>query len=46
MARWNQEKDLIKRQRELKEEIEKVKLAAENAEREANYEEAARLKIR
>ncbi|MBF8437453.1 ATP-dependent chaperone ClpB [Halanaerobiaceae bacterium Z-7014] len=44
MARWNQEKDLIKRQRELKEEIEKVKLAAENAEREANYEEAARLK--
>lgn len=44
MARWNQEKDLIKRQRELKEEIEKVKIAAENAEREANYEEAARLK--
>ncbi|MFW5790810.1 MAG: ATP-dependent chaperone ClpB [Bacillota bacterium] len=44
MARWNQEKDLIKREKELKEEIEKVKLAAENAEREANYEEAARLK--
>ncbi len=44
MARWNQEKDLIKRQRELKEEIEKVKIVAENAEREANYEEAARLK--
>ena len=44
MARWNQEKDLIKKEKELKEEIEKVKLAAENAEREANYEEAARLK--
>ncbi|MFW6377952.1 MAG: ATP-dependent chaperone ClpB [Bacillota bacterium] len=44
MARWNQEKDLIKREKELKEEIEKIKLAAENAEREANYEEAARLK--
>jgi len=44
MARWNQEKDLIKQEKELKEEIEKVKLAAENAEREANYEEAARLK--
>ncbi|MFN2363524.1 MAG: ATP-dependent chaperone ClpB [Halarsenatibacteraceae bacterium] len=44
LARWNQEKDVIKREKELKEEIEKVKLAAENAEREANYEEAARLK--
>ncbi|MGM0420643.1 MAG: ATP-dependent chaperone ClpB [Bacillota bacterium] len=44
LARWNQEKNLLKRQQELKEEIERVKVEAENAEREADYEKAARLK--
>ncbi|MGM0446234.1 MAG: ATP-dependent chaperone ClpB [Bacillota bacterium] len=44
LARWNREKELIQKRQNLNEEIEKVKVKAENAEREANYEEAARLK--
>ncbi len=43
-ARWENEKDLIKKIQDLKEKIEKINLAAENAERDADYEEAARLK--
>ena len=44
LARWDREKELIQKRQNLNEEIEKVKVKAENAEREANYEEAARLK--
>ncbi|MDZ7671785.1 MAG: ATP-dependent chaperone ClpB [Halanaerobiales bacterium] len=44
LARWDREKELIQKRQRLNEEIEKVKVNAENAEREANYEEAARLK--
>ncbi len=43
-ARWENEKELIKKIQDLKEEIEKINIAAENAERDADYEEAARLK--
>ncbi len=43
-ARWENEKGLIKKIQDIKEEIEKINIAAENAERNANYEEAARLK--
>jgi ATP-dependent Clp protease ATP-binding subunit ClpB len=44
LARWDREKELIQKRQSLNEEIERVKVKAENAEREANYEEAARLK--
>ena len=44
LARWDQEKELIQKRQHLNEEIEKIKVKAENAEREANYEEAARLR--
>lgn len=44
MARWNQEKDLVQRRKELQEKIEKIANEAENAEREADYEKAARLR--
>jgi len=44
LARWDREKEIIQKRQRLNEEIEKVKVNAENAEREANYEEAARLK--
>ncbi|MFP4662395.1 MAG: ATP-dependent chaperone ClpB [Halanaerobiales bacterium] len=44
LARWNNEKELIQKRQELKEQIEKVSNAAENAEREADYEKAARLR--
>ncbi len=44
MEAWNKEKELVERRQELKEEIDKVKHKAENAEREASYEEAARLR--
>ena len=44
LLRWEHEKELIQQRQDLKEEIEKTSLAAEKAEREANYEEAARLK--
>jgi len=43
-AHWLQEKDAIKVIRGLKEEIEKTKLAAEQAERDANLAKAAELK--
>ncbi len=44
IARWNNEKKLIQQRQDLKEEIEEIKLEIENAEREADYEKAARLK--
>src|SRR6056297_435760 len=44
MARWKNEKDLIQKRQKLKEEIDKINYKAENAEREADYEEAARLR--
>ncbi|MFW6022781.1 MAG: ATP-dependent chaperone ClpB [Halanaerobiaceae bacterium] len=44
LARWNNEKNLIQKRQELKEQIEKVNNAAENAERDADYEKAARLR--
>ena len=44
MAKWNSEKDLIQRRRELQEEMDDLKVKIENAEREAEYEKAARLK--
>ena len=44
MARWKNEKDLIQKRQKLKEEIDKINYQAENAEREADYEEAARLR--
>ena len=44
MARWKNEKDLIQKRQKLKEKIDKIGYQAENAEREANYEEAARLR--
>ena len=44
LASWDNEKELIQKRQNLNEEIEKVKVKAENAEREANYEEAARLR--
>ncbi|MFW6309381.1 MAG: ATP-dependent Clp protease ATP-binding subunit, partial [bacterium] len=44
LARWKNEKELIQRRQDLQEEIEKVSLEAENAERDADYEKAARLK--
>src|SRR6056297_3557026 len=44
LARWDNEKELIQKRQNLNEEIEKIKVKAENAEREANYEEAARLR--
>ncbi|MCF8001998.1 MAG: ATP-dependent chaperone ClpB [Halanaerobiales bacterium] len=44
LARWDREKELIQKRQNLNEEIEKLKVKAENAEREANYEEAARLR--
>lgn len=43
-AKWENEKEGIQKIQDLKEEIEETKIAAENAEREADYEEAARLK--
>ncbi len=44
MESWHEEKELVERRQEVKEEIDKVKHRAENAEREADYEEAARLR--
>ncbi|GAB6137765.1 ATP-dependent chaperone ClpB [Halanaerobaculum tunisiense] len=41
---WHQEQETRQEIQQLKEEIEETKLAAETAEREANYEQAARLK--
>lgn len=43
-AKWENEKKIIQEIQDLKEEIEQTKLAAETAERDADYEEAARLK--
>ncbi|GAB6098184.1 hypothetical protein JCM16358_00630 [Halanaerocella petrolearia] len=43
-AQWEREQGVIQDIQNLKEEIEETKLAAEAAEREANYEKAARLK--
>ncbi|NPA90739.1 MAG: ATP-dependent chaperone ClpB [Chloroflexi bacterium] len=43
-ARWEAERAAIQEIRRLKEEIEKVRIRIEQAEREANLEEAARLK--
>ncbi|WP_408956455.1 ATP-dependent chaperone ClpB [Natroniella sp. ANB-PHB2] len=43
-AKWENEKELLQKVQNLKEEIEETKIAAESAEREADYEEAARLK--
>jgi len=44
MARWNQEKEMVQRRKELQEKIERIANEAENAEREADYEKAARLR--
>ncbi len=44
LARWDQEKELIQKRQKLNEEIGKIKVKAENAEREADYEKAARLR--
>jgi ATP-dependent Clp protease ATP-binding subunit ClpB len=41
---WKQEKDIIKNIRDLKEEIEKTKIEAEHAERDADLQKAAELK--
>ncbi len=43
-AQWQREKDDIQRQRKLKEEIERVRLDAEKAERNSDYARAAELK--
>src|SRR5207302_7246329 len=43
-ARWEQEKQLIERIRELKGKLEEVRHEAERAERAADFERAARLK--
>ncbi len=43
-ARWQNEKDLLNKIQQLKEEIEQIEILAQSAEREANYEEAARLR--
>ena len=43
-AEWEAEKESIQKIQDLKEEIEETKLAADAAEREANYEKAARLR--
>ncbi|MGA2992369.1 MAG: AAA family ATPase, partial [Candidatus Korobacteraceae bacterium] len=42
-ARWKEEKDVIARIRDLKEEIEKLKLEAQNATRKGDYERASRI---
>ncbi|MFW5998832.1 MAG: ATP-dependent chaperone ClpB [Halanaerobiaceae bacterium] len=44
VAKWQNEKDLIQKRKDLQEEIDRVNVDIENAEREADYEEAARLK--
>ena len=44
MAEWNNEKELIQRRQDLQEELDNLKVKIENAEREAEYEKAARLK--
>ncbi|MFW5984937.1 MAG: ATP-dependent chaperone ClpB [Halanaerobiaceae bacterium] len=44
MAKWNNEKELIQKRQDLQEEIDNLKVKIENAEREAEYETAARLK--
>ncbi|MFW6410264.1 MAG: ATP-dependent chaperone ClpB [Halanaerobiales bacterium] len=44
LAKWNNEKELIQKRQKLKEKIDKISYEAENAEREADYEKAARLK--
>jgi len=44
MARWNQEKELVQRRKKLQEKIERIANEAENAERDADYEKAARLR--
>ncbi len=44
MARWDNEKNLIQKRQQLKENIDQLKVEIENAEREAEYEKAARLK--
>lgn len=44
LVRWKNEKELIQKRQELKEEIDRVKIEAENAERDSDYEQAARLK--
>jgi ATP-dependent Clp protease ATP-binding subunit ClpB len=43
-AQWEQEKAIIKRIRDIKEEIEKLRLKEESAERQANYELVAKLR--
>ncbi|WP_018248611.1 ATP-dependent chaperone ClpB [Orenia marismortui] len=43
-AKWNNEKEIIQRIQDIKEEIEETKIKAESAERDADYETAARLK--
>jgi len=43
-AHWQQEKEIIKNIRNLKEEIEKTRIDAEHAERDANLQKAAELK--
>ena len=42
--KWKNEKDQLAKMQELKEKIDQVEYQAETAEREANYEEAARLR--
>src|SRR6056297_2417948 len=42
--KWKNEKDQLAKMQELKEQIEQIEYRAEAAEREANYEEAARLR--
>jgi len=42
--KWKNEKDQLAKMQELKEKIEQIEYRAEAAEREANYEEAARLR--
>jgi ATP-dependent Clp protease ATP-binding subunit ClpB len=43
-ARWKQEKDLITRQREIKEKIEQLKLQEQQEERKGNYERVAQIR--
>ena len=43
-AQWQKEKEAIRRLRQLKEEIEQVRLQVEQAERNADYARAAELK--
>ncbi|MFW6410214.1 MAG: ATP-dependent chaperone ClpB [Halanaerobiales bacterium] len=43
-AHWENNKNLINKIQELKEKIDKIKIQAETAEREADYEKAARLR--